>query len=184
MAHDITGKKIAFLLTNGVEQAELTEPWKAVEQAGGQPVLVSPESGTITAMKGDWDHGDSFPVDVPLSGANADDYDALVLPGGTVNADKMRLEKEGVAFVKSFAEAGKPISAICHGPWILIEAGVVKGRTMTSYASLETDLTNAGAQWVDQEVVTDHGLTTSRNPGDLEAFCSKMLEEIAEGQHR
>ena len=183
MAHNITGKRVAFLATNGVEQVELTSPWQAVEQAGGKPVLVSPESGEITAMKGDWDHADSFPVDIQLSSAKAEDYDALVLPGGTVNADTMRLEQQAVALVRAFAEAGKPISAICHAPWVLIEAGLVKGRTMTSYASLETDLKNAGADWVDQEVVTDRGLTTSRNPGDLDAFCSKMLEEISEGQH-
>ena len=187
MAHDtngkITGKRVAFLAGRGVEQAELTEPWKAVEQAGGQPLLVSPEEGQVTAMEHDWEHGDSFPVDVPLSEATADDFDALVLPGGTLNADRMRLEKEGVALVKAFAEAGKPIAAICHGPWILIEAGAVAGRRMTSYASLETDLRNAGADWVDEEVVTDRGLTTSRNPGDLDVFCAKMLEEIAEGRH-
>ncbi|WP_077490787.1 type 1 glutamine amidotransferase domain-containing protein [Sinomonas mesophila] len=183
MAHNITGKKVAFLARRGVEQAELTEPWKAVERAGGQPVLVSPEEGHVTAMKGDWEHGESFPVDVPLSAASADDFDALVLPGGTLNADRMRLEKEGVALVKSFVEAGKPVAAICHGPWILIEADAVRGRTMTSYPSLESDLRNAGAEWVDQEVVTDRGLTTSRRPRDLEAFCRAMIEEIAEGRH-
>ena len=183
MTTSISGKKVAFLLTNGVEQVELTEPWKAIEEAGGQPVLVSPETGRITAMRHDWDHGDSFDVDVPLAEASAEDFDALVLPGGTVNADRMRLESDGVAFVKAFADAGKPISAICHGPWILIEADVARGREMTSYPSLSTDLRNAGANWVDREVVTDRGLTTSRNPGDLKAFCAKMLEEIAEGEH-
>jgi protease I len=183
MAQNISGKKVAFLVTNGVEQPELTEPWKAVEEAGGQPVLVSPESGRITAMKGDWDHADSFAVDVPLAEARVGDFDALVLPGGTVNADTLRLEKDAVALVRGFAEAGKPISAICHAPWILIEAGLVQGRRMTSYASLETDLRNAGADWVDEEVVTDNGLTTSRSPGDLAAFCRKTLEEIAEGRH-
>lgn len=183
MANNISGKKVAFLLTNGVEQAELTEPWKAVQEAGGQPILVSPEEGQITAMKGDWDYGDTFPVDQQLSQAKVDDFDAIVLPGGILNADKMRLEADAVALVRAFAEAGKPISAICHAPWLLIEADLVKGRHMTSYASLESDLKNAGANWVDQEVVTDRGLTTSRNPGDLKAFCSKMLEEISEGQH-
>lgn len=179
----ITGKKVAFLLTKGVEQSELTEPWNAVEQAGGQPVLVSPAIGQVEAMKHDWDHGESFNVDVLLSQARAEDFDALVLPGGAINADRMRLEADGVAFVKAFAEAGKPISAICHAPWILIEAGLVRGRRITSYASLETDLRNAGADWVDEKVVTDRGLTTSRNPGDLEAFCARMLEEISEGLH-
>ena len=187
MAHsttvNINGKKVAFLAGRGVEQVELTEPWKAVERAGGQPILVSPEEGKVTAMKHDWEHGDSFPVDVPLSQASAADFDALVLPGGTLNADRMRLEKEGVALVKAFAEAGKPIAAICHGPWILIEAGVAQGRRLTSYPSLESDLRNAGADWVDEEVVTDRGLTTSRRPRDLEPFCAKMLEEIAEGRH-
>lgn len=187
MAHSstgrITGKRVAFLAGRGVEQAELTVPWKAVEEAGGQPLLVSPEEGEVTAMKHDWEHGDSFPVDVPLSTASADDFDALVLPGGTLNADRMRLEKEGVALVRAFAESGKPIAAICHGPWILIEAGVAQGRRMTSYASLESDLRNAGAEWVDEEVVTDRSLTTSRNPGDLTPFCRTMLEEIAEGRH-
>ncbi|WP_138444599.1 type 1 glutamine amidotransferase domain-containing protein [Sinomonas susongensis] len=183
MANNISGKKVAFLLTNGVEQVELTEPWKAVQEAGGQPVLISPEEGEITAMKGDWEYGDTFPVDQQLAQAKADDFDAIVLPGGTVNADKMRLEPDAVALVQAFAEAGKPISAICHAPWLLIEAELVKDRNMTSYASLESDLKNAGANWVDEEVVTDRGLTTSRNPGDLEAFCSKMLEEISEGRH-
>ena len=178
----IAGKRVAFLAGRGVEQVELTEPWEAVERAGGQPLLVSPEDGQVTAMRHDWEHGASFRVDVPLSEARADDFDALVLPGGTLNADRMRLEKEGVALVKAFSEAGKPIAAICHGPWILIEAGVAKGRRMTSYASLETDLRNAGADWVDEEVVTDRGLTTSRNPGDLEPFCSRLLEEVAEGR--
>ena len=187
MAHEtttkITGTRVAFLAGRGVEQAELTEPWKAVEQAGGRPVLVSPEEGTVTAMKGDWEHGDSFPVDVPLATADADDFDALVLPGGTLNADRMRLKKEGVALVKSFEEAGKPIAAICHGPWILIEADAVRGRRMTSYASLESDLRNAGAEWVDEPVVTDRGLTTSRSPRDLGPFCRALLEQIAEGRH-
>ncbi|HKU11090.1 type 1 glutamine amidotransferase domain-containing protein [Sinomonas sp.] len=183
MANNIKGKKVAFLLTSGVEQVELTEPWKAVQEAGGDPALVSPQEGQIQAMKGDWDHGESFPVDVTLDQADPNDFDALVLPGGTVNADKMRLEQKGIEFVKAFVDAGKPIAAICHGPWILIEAGAVRGREMTSYPSLQTDLKNAGANWVDREVVTDRGLTTSRKPDDLEAFCSKMLEEIAEGQH-
>jgi protease I len=181
--HQITGKKVAFLATSGVEQSELTEPWKAVQEAGGQPVLVSPAEGKITALQHDWDHGDSFDVDVPLAQARAEDYDALVLPGGAINADKMRAEAAAVDFVKAFAESGKPISAICHAPWTLIEAGLAKGRRMTSYSSLQTDLRNAGADWVDEQVVTDRGLTTSRNPGDLEAFCAKMLEEISEGQH-
>lgn len=183
MANDISGKRVAFLLTSGVEQVELTEPWRAVQEAGGHPVLVSPTDDRITAMQHDWEHGDSFPVDLPLSEARAEDFDALVLPGGTVNADRMRLESLAVALVRSFADARKPIAAICHGPWILIEAGIVAGREITSYPSLSTDLRNAGADWVDREVVTDRGLTTSRNPDDLPAFCEKMLEEISEGIH-
>lgn len=176
---DISGKKIAFLLTNGVEQPELTQPWAEVEKAGATPVLVSPESGSITAMKNDWDHADSFDVDVELSEAKAADYDALVLPGGTVNADQIRVDADAQAFVKAFFDEGKPVASICHGPWVLIDAGVASGRTMTSFQSISTDLKNAGVTWVDQEVVVDDNLVTSRNPDDLDAFCSAFVELVA-----
>lgn len=179
MATDITGTKIAFLLTNGVEQPELTQPWDEVKKAGGTPVLVSPESGSITAMKGDWDHADSFDVDVEVKNAKPDDYDALVVPGGTVNADTLRTDEDAQAFVKAFFEAGKPVASLCHGPWILIDAGEAKGRKMTSYTSIAIDLKNAGAEWVDEEVVVDGNLVTSRNPGDLDAFSAKLLEQVA-----
>ncbi|GAB4098001.1 type 1 glutamine amidotransferase domain-containing protein [Sinomonas halotolerans] len=183
MAHSISGKRVAFLLTHGVEQPELTEPWKAVQDAGGQPVLIAPEKGEVRAMKGDWERGDSFPVDQTLDEADPADFDALVLPGGVINADHLRTDRKAVAFATHFKDTGKPIAAICHALWLLAEADVVKGRELTSYKSLATDLKNAGATWVDREVVTDRGLTTSRHPGDLPAFCSTMIEEIAEGQH-
>lgn len=179
----LSGRKIAFLATNGVEQIELTSPWQAVEAAGGTPVLVSPESESITAMNADWNHGDGFDVDVQVLAAQAKDFHALVLPGGTLNADALRADVDAVAFVKSFFQQHKPVAAICHAPWTLIEAGVVEGREMTSYTSLKTDLKNAGAQWKDAEVVVDAGLVTSRNPGDLPAFNAKLVEEFAEGRH-
>ncbi|GAB48194.1 type 1 glutamine amidotransferase domain-containing protein [Mobilicoccus pelagius] len=176
---DITDTKVAFLLGNGVEQAEFTEPWDAVKKAGGTPVLVSPESGSITAMKGDWDHADSFDVDVEVKDAKADDYDALVVPGGTVNADSLRIDSDAQEFVKAFFAADKPVASICHGPWILIDAGLAKGRRMTSYVSISTDLKNAGVTWTDEECVVDGNLITSRAPGDLEVFCSTLVEKIA-----
>ena len=179
MATDITGTTIAFLLGNGVEQPELTQPWEAVKKAGGTPVLVSPESGSITAMKGDWDHADSFDVDVEVKDAKVADYDALVIPGGTINADSLRIDDDARAFVTAFFEAGKPVAAICHGPWILIDAGVASGRSMTSYVSISTDLKNAGVTWSDQECVVDDNLVTSRNPGDLEVFSSTFIDKVA-----
>jgi protease I len=179
---NISGKKIAFLLTDGVEQVELTSPWEAVKQAGGTPVLVAPETGTLKGFKGT-DPADSFDVDIAVSEAKADDYDALVLPGGVVNADHLRVDRDAVEFTRAFFAGHKPVAAICHGPWILIEAGAVSGRKLTSYHTLKTDLKNAGADWVDQEVVVDQGLVTSRHPGDLEAFNAKLLEEVAEGRH-
>ena len=160
----LTGKTVAFLATDGVEQVELTSPWEAVIAAGATPVLVSPESGTITAMQSDWDHGESFEVNTTVKDAKAEDFDGLVMPGGTLNADAMRVNKDAQAFVRAFFEQHKPVAAICHAPWTLIEAGVVEGRRLTSYPSLKTDLKNAGAQWVDEEVVVDNGLTTSRTP--------------------
>lgn len=179
MAADLTGKKIAFLLTNGVEQPELTQPWDEVKKAGATPILVSPESDSITAMKGDWDHADRFDVNVEVKNAKSEDYDALVLPGGTVNADTLRIDEDARGFVKAFFEAGKPVASICHGPWILIDTGVADGRTMTSFQSISTDLKNAGVQWVDQEVVVDGNLITSRNPGDLDAFSAALIEKVA-----
>ena len=171
-----------MLVTDGFEQAELTSPRHALEEQGAVTHIVSPADGMVKA----WDEtnwGEKFPVDVTLNNARADDYDALVLPGGVMNPDTLRTNPQAVAFIKAFFEAGKPVAAICHGPWTLIEAGVVRGRKMTSYPSLQTDLRNAGAQWVDQEVVTDQGLVTSRNPKDLPAFNRKMIEEIREGIH-
>ncbi|SMY10671.1 type 1 glutamine amidotransferase domain-containing protein [Brevibacterium jeotgali] len=175
----LTGTKVAFLLTRGVEQVELTNPRSALEQAGATTVLVSPSKDTLQAMEGDWTHADTFPVDVPVAQASADDYDALILPGGTLNADSLRTNDEAVALVKAFFDADKTVASICHGPWILAEAGVAKGRRLTSYASTKVDLENAGAHWVDEEVVVDGNLITSRNPGDLEAFNAAIREALA-----
>ncbi|MBE1539298.1 MULTISPECIES: type 1 glutamine amidotransferase domain-containing protein [Micrococcus] len=179
----LTGKTVAFLATDGVEQVELTSPWEAVIAAGATPVLVSPKSGTITAMKSDWEHGESFEVNTTVKDAKAEDFHGLVMPGGTLNADALRIDTDAQAFVRAFFEQHKPVAAICHAPWTLIEAGVVDGRRLTSYASLESDLKNAGAQWVDEEVVVDNGLTTSRTPDDLDAFNAKLVEELGEGKH-
>jgi len=161
----------------------MTEPRKALEEAGAAIDLISPSKGKVKGWKHtEW--GDQFPVDVQLEKAEADDYDALVLPGGVMNPDKLRRNSAAVDFVRSFADAGKPIAAICHGPWTLIEAGIAKGKQMTSYESIQTDLKNAGAHWVDKEVVSDNGLITSRKPDDLPAFNKKMVEEFAEGIHK
>lgn len=178
----LAGQTIAFLATSGVEQIELTSPWEAVQEAGGQPRLVSLDAGTITAMQGDWDHADSFTVDHAVATVGAADFDGLVMPGGTLNADALRTDAAVQAFVRGFFEAGKPVAAICHAPWSLIDAGVARGRTLTSYHSLAEDLKNAGATWVDESVVVDRGLTTSRNPGDLEAFNATLVEEFASGR--
>lgn len=183
MTEQLSNKKVAILATDGVEQVELTQPKQALEQAGAQAHVISPKSGSIQGWN-HYDKGDQIPVDVSLESANPNDYDALVLPGGVVNPDQLRTEPKAVEFIKSFFEAGKPVAAICHGPWTLIEADVVKGRTLTSWPSLQTDLRNAGATWVDQEVVVDQGLVTSRNPHDIPAFNSKIIEEFAEGQHQ
>ncbi len=182
MEQKLQGKKVAILVTDGFEQVELTEPQQALIDAGAETKIVSPKDGQV---KG-WDHtdwGDAFAVDVPLAEANAEDFDALLLPGGVMNPDKLRMDQKAVSFVEHFFEAGKPVAAICHAPALLIEADVVEGRKLTSYPSLQTDLKNAGAEWVDEEVVTDNGLVTSRNPDDIPAFNKKMIEEIAEGQH-
>lgn len=180
--HDISGKKVAFLLTDGVEQIELTSPWDAVKEAGGVPTLVSPAAGPLQGFNG-MDKGDTFDVDLAVSDARAEDYDALVLPGGVVNADFLRVDTDAQRFARAFFEQHKPVASICHGPWLLIEAGVVDGRDLTSFHTLATDLKNAGANWSDEEVVVDQGLVTSRNPGDLDAFNDKLLEEIEEGPH-
>jgi protease I len=179
---NLNGKRIAILATDGVEQVELTEPKKALDQAGAKTSVVSPKSGSIKGWQHDhW--GDEIPVDLPLDQARADDFDALLLPGGVMNPDQLRMNERAVQFTKDFFRAGKPVAAICHGPWLLAEAGVVKGRTVTSWPSLKTDLRNAGADWVDREVVTDEGLVTSRKPDDIPAFNAKMIEEFTEGKH-
>lgn len=184
MTDHLTGQTIAFVATSGVEQVELTSPWEAVKAAGATPVLVSDKSDTITAMQGDWDHGDAFAVDRHISDARVEDFDSVVLPGGTLNGDALRTNEEVLDFVRGFFAAEKPVAAICHGPWLLINAGVVEGRTVTSVDKVAIDLKNAGANWVDQEVVVDNGLTTSRTPDDLDAFNAKLIEEAAEGKHR
>ncbi|MFD2246431.1 type 1 glutamine amidotransferase domain-containing protein [Pontibacter ruber] len=183
MADKLQGKKIAILVEEGFEQVELTDPRKALEEQGAETHLISPNKKN--EIKG-WNHtewGETFKVDKHLADVNADNYDGLLLPGGVMNPDNLRANKDAVAFVNKFLEAGKPVASICHGPWTLIETGKVKGRRMTSYHTLKTDLKNAGADWVDEEVVVDNGLVTSRNPGDLPAFNRKMIEEFAEGRH-
>lgn len=178
----LSGKRVAILATDGVEQIELTEPRKALDEAGAKTTLVSPKEGKIKAWKHD-EWGDELTVDLPLSRASVNDFDALLLPGGVMNPDHLRTEKSAVNFVRSFFSNGKPIAAICHGPWMLVEAGAVNGRTVTSWPSLQTDIRNAGGDWVDREVVTDEGIVTSRNPNDIPAFNLKMIEEFAEGDH-
>ncbi|HEX2045394.1 MAG TPA: type 1 glutamine amidotransferase domain-containing protein [Gaiellaceae bacterium] len=182
MVKELQGKRIAFLATDGVEQVELTEPWKAVEHAGGEPELVSLETGEIQGFQ-HHDKGRTFPVDRAVADADPSDYDGLVLPGGVVNPDVLRTDETAVGFVRSFFEQGKPVGAICHGIWMLVEADVVRGRTLTSWPSLRTDVENAGGTWVDEEVCVDRGLFTSRKPDDLRAFCRKLVEEIGEGVH-
>ncbi len=182
MADDITGRRIAFLATDGVEQVELDQPWEAVSAAGGTPVLVTPDGEGIQAFN-HLTPGDRRDADLGLDAASADDFDGLVLPGGVANPDFLRTDERAVRFVRAFFEGHKPVGVICHGPWTLIEAGVVEGRTLTSWPSLRTDLTNAGATWVDEEVHVDAGLVSSRNPDDLPAFCAKIVEEFAEGTH-
>jgi protease I len=178
----LKGRKIAFLATDMFEQVELTEPWKAVERAGGTPELVSLAEGEIQGFQ-HYDKADMFRVDRAVEDASADDYDGLVLPGGVGNPDALRLDENAVRFVGEFFDARKPVAAICHGPWMLVEAGVVRGRTVTSWPSLQTDVRNAGGAWVDEEVHVDKGLVTSRKPDDLPAFCAKLIEEFAERVH-
>jgi protease I len=183
VANNLQGKKIAFLVApEGAEQVELTEPWKAVKNAGGTPELLSTDTGEIQAFN-HLDKGDTFPVDRVVSEASAHEYDGLVLPGGVANPDFLRMDRGAVGFVRGFFEEGKPVGVICHGPWTLVEADVLRGRTITSWPSLQTDIRNAGGTWVDEEVVTDEGLVSSRNPDDLPAFCTKIVEEFAEGVH-
>jgi protease I len=182
MNRRIDGKKIAILATDGFEQAELLEPKRILEEAGGQTTVVSLEAGQIKGWaEKDW--GQSVAVDRTLDQCSAHEFDALVLPGGVINPDKLRMEPKAVQFVRAFFDSGKPIGAICHGPWMLIEADIVRGRTVTSWPSLRTDLRNAGANWVDQPVVTDQGLVTSRKPDDIPMFGTKLIEEISEGVH-
>jgi protease I len=183
MSGELQGKTVAFLVAaEGIEQVELTEPWKAVQRAGGSPRLVSAEAGTVQALN-HLDKADTFPVDVTLDAASAESFDALVLPGGVANPDQLRTQPSAVAFAKSFFDAGKPVAVICHGPWTLVEADVVRGRTITSWPSLQTDIRNAGGTWVDEEVVVDtagpNTLISSRKPDDLKAFCQQLVDTIS-----
>jgi protease I len=181
-SHDLSGKRVAILVADGFEQVELDQPRQALDQAGAKTQVVSPANGQAKGVNHDKPAA-GVKVDVPLSGAKADDYDALLLPGGVMNPDTLRQEKKAIEFVRAFFDAGKPVAAICHGPQVLIEADVVRGRKLTSYPSVKTDLKNAGANWVDEAVVVDNGLVTSRKPDDIPQFNDKMLEEIAEGVH-
>ncbi len=183
MAEDLKGKRIAFLTANeGVEQVELTQPLEAIKQAGAKVELLALEAGEIQAYN-HLDKADTFHAEKAVSDADPSDYDGLVLPGGVANGDFLRMDKDAVKFVRRFVEADKPVGAICHGPWVLIEAGVAKGRTLTSFPSLQTDIRNAGGTWVDEEVHVDKGLVTSRKPDDIPAFNEKLIEEFAEGEH-
>ena len=182
MAQSLTGKTVAVLATDGVDQIELTDPVKALKAAGAQVHVVSPKAGSIQGFN-HLTPGDKIPVDVVLAQADASNYQALLLPGGVANPDQLRVDEEALRFVRAFFDAGKPVAAICHAPWLLIDAGVAEGRRLTSFKTLRTDLRNAGAEVVDQEVVVDDGLVTSRSPDDLPAFNRKMIEEIAEGRH-
>ena len=184
MPNEIQGKKIAILLAPvGSEQVEFEKPKKAVEDAGATVDVVGVQTGDAQTMNSDVNPGDTFTVEKTFSDVSADEYDGLIVPGGTVGADKLRGSDEAVSFVHSFFDQAKPVGVICHGPWMLVEADVVKGRTLTSYPTLKTDIRNAGGNWVDEEVVVDQGLVTSRNPDDVAAFCAKVVEEFAEGKH-
>ena len=183
MADKLQGKRIAFVVApEGAEQVELTEPWKAVESEGGNPELLSTEDGQVQAFN-HLDKGDTFTVDRTVGDASPSDYDALVLPGGVASPDLLRMDGDAVAFIRGFFEQAKPVAVICHGPWTLVEADVLRGRKITSWPSLKTDIQNAGGNWVDEEVVVDEGLVSSRNPDDLPAFCAKLVEEFCEGVH-
>ena len=180
---DLTGRRIAILVDQGFEQVELIKPRKALDRIGAETKVVSPEEGEVRGWNiKKW--GKSVAVDVPLESADPAEFDALLLPGGLMNPDKLRINSKAIEFIKHFIDNGKPVAAICHGPWTLIEAGGVDGRTLTSWPSLKTDIINAGGNWVDQEVVTDRGLVTSRKPDDIRAFNKKMIEEFAEGEHK
>jgi protease I len=179
---ELNGKRIAILATDMFEQVELVEPRKAVEEAGADVEIVSLEPGEIQGFN-HYDQADKFPVDKALSDVSVDDYDALLLPGGVGNPDTLRMNEDAVAFVRGFFERGKPIAAICHAPWVLVEAGIARDHTLTSFWSLKTDVRNAGGNWVDEELVVDEGIVTSRSPDDLPAFCQKVVEEFAEGAH-
>jgi protease I len=182
VANELQGKRVAVLATDMFEQVELAEPVKALEAAGAQVDIVSIEEGEIQGFN-HYDKADRFPVDRTVEEASASEYDALLLPGGVGNPDTLRMDENAVAFARDFFDQGKPVAAICHGPWTLVEAGVVRGRTLTSWPSLQTDIGNAGGNWVDEQVHVDQGLVTSRKPDDLPAFCAKMIEEFAEGVH-
>jgi protease I len=183
MPLELKGQRIAFLVAQeGVEEVELTEPWKAVERAGASPELIAPEVGEVQAFN-HLDKGSTYSVDKSLQQARADDYDGLVLPGGVANPDQLRTDRRAIDFVQEIFSAGTPVGVICHGPWTLVEADLVRGRTLTSWPSLQTDIRNAGGVWVDEEVVVDQGLVSSRKPDDLEAFCAKIVEEFGEGAH-
>jgi len=183
MAYDLEGKRIAIMATNGVEEVEFTRPFNELRLVGAEVFVVSDEKLSIRSWQENaWSH--YYKVDSSLDSVTANMFDALILPGGVMNADLLRGNDKAIAFVRHFFEQGKPVAAICHAPWLLIEAGAVQGRTLTSYPSLKTDLRNAGANWIDEEVVVDNGLVTSRMPADLDAFCKKTIEEIAEGKHR
>jgi protease I len=185
MENKLNGKRVAILVADGFEQVELTGPKEGLEAAGAITEIISPAEKKVRGWEGeDMDWGSKFKVDVSLAEANARNYDALLLPGGVMNPDKLRLHPEAIEFIKQFVNSGKPIGAICHGPWTLIDAGAVRGRRMTSYPSIKNDLINAGANWVDEEVVTDNGIVTSRKPSDIPAFNRKLIEEIAEGVHQ